>query len=89
MGDRRGKCLRFQTEPPLKGCGLSGNSWRKVLVRSRKALIDRYDAIFTPEFQASILGSPPLDMFAKDEGVMLGAGQVRFGVDGRVNYLIH
>jgi hypothetical protein len=58
-------------------------------VRSRKALIDRYDTIFTPEFQASILGSAPLDMFAKDEGVMLGAGQVWFGVDGRVNYLIH
>lgn len=48
------------------------------------ALISHYDAIFSPAFRAAIAAALPRNMFVRDQGVMLGHGEVWFGSDGRV-----
>lgn len=43
-----------------------------------------YDAIFTPQFRESITSAIPRNMFSRDQGIMLGNGEVWFGPDGKV-----
>ena len=53
-------------------------------IRSRQELISNYDAIFQPAYRQAIAAALPRNMFARDQGIMLGNGQVWFGPDGRV-----
>jgi hypothetical protein len=47
-------------------------------------LIRNYDAIFTPAYVKAIAKSIPKFMFVRDQGIMLGSGEVWFGPDGKV-----
>lgn len=51
---------------------------------SATALLADYERIFTPAFRESIGRGLPRHMFVRDQGAMLGHGQVWFGADGRV-----
>jgi len=53
-------------------------------IRNRKELMSRYDAIFSPAYRKAISQAMPRNMFARDQGIMLGRGEVWFGADGRV-----
>jgi hypothetical protein len=53
-------------------------------IRSRQELISNYDAIFPSAYRQAIAAALPRNMFARDQGIMLGNGQVWFGPDGRV-----
>ena len=48
------------------------------------ALLEVYDAVFTPAFRRSIEAAMPRNMFVRDQGVMLGSGQAWFDARGRV-----
>jgi hypothetical protein len=50
-------------------------------------LLARYDAIFTPAYREAIGKALPRNMFVRDQGAMLGSGEVWFGADGRVTAL--
>lgn len=50
-------------------------------------LLADYDLIFTPGFRQAIAQGLPRHMFVRDQGAMLGHGQVWFGADGRVTAL--
>ena len=47
------------------------------------ALRARYDTIFTPSFRARIRADIPHMMFRRDQGTMLGGGDIWFDGDGR------
>jgi hypothetical protein len=47
-------------------------------------LMSQYDAIFSPAYRKAISEAMPRNMFARDQGIMLGRGEVWFGADGRV-----
>jgi hypothetical protein len=47
-------------------------------------LLADYERIFTPGFRQAIAQGLPRNMFVRDQGAMLGDGQVWFGADGRV-----
>ena len=59
-------------------------SARTRSIRSSAELIANYDAIFSPGFRQAIAEAIPRNMFVRDQGIMLGSGQVWFGPDGRV-----
>ena len=50
-------------------------------------LLTDYERIFTPGFRQAIARGLPRNMFVRDQGAMLGDGQVWFGADGRVTAL--
>ena len=54
---------------------------------SAEQLLADYDLIFTPGFRELIAQGLPRHMFVRDQGAMLGHGQVWFGADGRVTAL--
>jgi hypothetical protein len=53
-------------------------------IANAKAFLAHYDGIFTPTFRATIAGDIPRLMFARDQGVMLGGGEVWFDPGGKV-----
>jgi len=50
-------------------------------------LLADYERIFTPGFRQAIARGLPRNMFVRDQGAMLGDGQVWFGADGLVTAL--
>jgi hypothetical protein len=57
---------------------------KPVKLRNAKALVANYDKVFTPKFRAMIKVDTPRLMFARDQGVMLGGGEIWFDDKGRV-----
>ena len=57
---------------------------RPVKIANAADFVVRYDEIFTPAFRDAVVKALPRNMFARDQGVMLGNGQVWFGPDGKV-----
>lgn len=51
---------------------------------SAAELLAARERIFTPPFVRKIVNTVPRNFFVRDEGVMLGNGEVWFGADGRV-----
>ena len=51
---------------------------------SAEQLLVDYELIFTPRFRELIAQGLPRNMFVRDQGAMLGHGQVWFGADGKV-----
>jgi hypothetical protein len=66
-------------------------SGRRRTVGNAQELISQYDSIFSPAYRKAVADSMPRNMFARDQGIMLGRGEAWFGSDGRVialnNYL--
>lgn len=56
----------------------------RKLLRSAAELVANYDAVFTPRYRDAILQALPRNMFVRDQGIMLGNGEVWFGADGKV-----
>ena len=61
----------------------------RMHLASPAALRARYDMIFTPGFLARIRGDVPHMMFLRDQGTMLGGGEIWFGDDGRAISIIN
>lgn len=57
---------------------------RRRRINDAADLLEVYDRVFTPEFVAAIAAGLPRNMFVRDEGAMLGDGQVWFGASGKV-----
>ncbi|NRR33205.1 hypothetical protein HSX11_23820 [Oxalobacteraceae bacterium] len=57
---------------------------KRVHLKKAAELIAHYDAIFTPDYRGLILAAVPRNMFSRDQGIMLGSGQVWFNGDGKV-----
>lgn len=53
-------------------------------IRSRNELMSQYDAIFSPAYRKAISDAMPRNMFARDQGIMLGRGEVWFDANGEV-----
>ena len=51
---------------------------------SARELLAAGERVFTPPFVERIANSVPRNLFVRDEGVMLGNGEIWFGADGRV-----
>jgi hypothetical protein len=64
--------------------GLPGG---RKLLRSPAELVANYDAIFSLKYRAAISNALPRNMFVRDQGIMLGSGEVWFGSDGKVTAL--
>ncbi len=58
-------------------------------LRSPAELIANYDAIFSSKYRQAISSALPRNMFVRDQGIMLGTGEVWFGPDGKVIALNH
>lgn len=58
-------------------------------LRSPTELIANYDDIFSPKYREAIASALPRNMFVRDQGIMLGSGEVWFGPDGKVITLNH
>jgi hypothetical protein len=57
---------------------------KRTNILSAKTFLAQYDRIFTPAFRATIASDIPRLMFVRDQGVMLGGGEVWFDPDGKV-----
>ena len=53
-------------------------------IRSPAEFVANYEAIFSPQYREAISNALPHNMFVRDQGIMLGGGEVWFGPDGRV-----
>jgi hypothetical protein len=53
-------------------------------IRNGEELMSRYGDIFSRPYQKAISEAMPRNMFARDQGIMLGRGEVWFGANGRV-----
>ena len=53
-------------------------------IRNALEFLKYYDAIFTVQFVQAIANATPRNMFARDQGIMLGNGEVWFGANGKV-----
>jgi len=62
----------------------AGVSGRKKRIKTPEEFIANYDGIFYPSYREAVLRSLPRNMFVRDQGIMLGNGQVWFGPDGKV-----
>ncbi|MRT55197.1 hypothetical protein GJV11_03595 [Enterobacteriaceae bacterium RIT693] len=51
---------------------------KKVQIKSQPQLIKNYDAIFTPDLVAAVSAQQYEDLFANDQGLMIGKGQIWF-----------
>lgn len=58
-------------------------------LRNSSELIANYDAIFSPRYREAVSKALPRNMFVRDQGIMLGNGEVWFGPDGKVISLNH
>jgi len=56
---------------------------RKRAITTRAAFLARYDAIITPAVRAALLKEDKGPLFANWQGVMLGNGEVWFGLVGK------
>lgn len=54
---------------------------------SAEQLLADYELVFTPPLREAIAQGLPRNMFVRDQGAMLGHGQVWFGADGKVTAL--
>lgn len=52
-------------------------------LRNRGELLAHYDEIFSKAFREAIAGALPRNMFARDQGIMLGSGEVWFNSKGK------
>jgi hypothetical protein len=77
-GDRN--AVAAEIRYPIK---VSLNGKIKTL-RNTAELLAVYDAVFTPDYRKAIAAAIPRNMFVRDEGAMLGNGQVWFGANGKV-----
>jgi hypothetical protein len=59
-------------------------SGRRIKLTNPAALLAHYDGIFTAKFRGMIAGDVPRLMFARDQGIMLGGGEVWFDPHGKV-----
>jgi hypothetical protein len=57
---------------------------KQTKIANAQALIADYDSIFTPKFRKAIAGDFTRLMFARDQGVMIGGGDVWFNETGKV-----
>jgi hypothetical protein len=57
---------------------------KRTKIANAQAFLAHYDAIFTPAFRAAIAADFPRLMFARDQGVALGGGDVWFDPSGKV-----
>jgi hypothetical protein len=57
---------------------------KRTKIPSAAMLLANYDAIFTSTYRVKIEGDVPRLMFARDQGIMLGDGEVWFDPKGRV-----
>jgi hypothetical protein len=62
-------------------------SGKRTKIANPAALLAHYDGIFTAKFRATIAGDIPRLMFARDQGIMLGGGEVWFDETGKVKAL--
>ena len=62
-------------------------SGKRTKIGSPAALLAHYDGIFTTKFRATIADDVPRLMFARDQGIMLGGGEVWFDEKGKVKAL--
>ena len=58
-------------------------------LRTPAERVAHYDAIFSDVCRAAIAQALPRNMFVRDQGVMLGKGEVWFNADGKVIALNH
>lgn len=77
-GDRQ--AVAKLTRYPL-GFFLGG---RRVKAANQQDFLKNYDRIFTAEFVTRIRAAVPHNMFARDQGIMLGDGAVWFDDKGKV-----
>ena len=77
-GDR--KAVAAEIRYPIK---VTLNGKIKTL-RNATELLAVYDAVFTPDYRKAIAAAIPRNMFVRDQGAMLGNGQVWFGANGKV-----
>jgi len=54
------------------------------LINSPNELITNYNAIFSPRYRKAIVNALPRNMFVRDQGVMLGNGEVWFNSNGKI-----
>jgi hypothetical protein len=57
---------------------------KRTKIANAKALLAHYDGIFTSAFRATIAADFTRLMFARDQGVMMGGGEVWFDATGKV-----
>jgi hypothetical protein len=58
-------------------------------IRSRKAFLASYDRIFTKKVIDAIAAQKPADLFVRDQGTMIGGGEVWFEqVNGSKNFRV-
>jgi hypothetical protein len=62
-------------------------SGRRTKIASPAALLAHYNGIFNAKFRATIAADIPRLMFARDQGIMLGGGEVWFDSDGKIKAL--
>ena len=62
-------------------------SGRKKRLRGPRDLLASYDTIFSAKYRAAIANAIPWNMFVRDQGVMLGNGEVWFDADGKITAL--
>lgn len=55
---------------------------RRIRLRTRAQFLARYEAIVTPRLRAAVLASVPRHLFVRDQGAMLGAGDIWIGATG-------
>lgn len=77
-GDRKtaASLVRFPIDVQIDG--------RRKRLGGAADLLAVYDKVFTPAFRADIAEGLPRNMFVRDQGAMLGSGQVWFGASGKV-----
>lgn len=78
QGDK--ETVAVQISYPIK-VNLAGKRQR---LNGPQQLLVNYDKIFHPDFRQAIVSALPRNMFARDQGIMLGGGEVWFGPDGKV-----
>ncbi len=61
----------------------------KKRLRSPAEFVANYDLIFSSKYREAISNALPRNMFVRDQGIMLGSGEVWFGPDGKVIALNH
>jgi hypothetical protein len=74
--DAVAKMIRYPIETKVNG--------KRTRIANVQMLIAHYDGIFTPAFRSTIAGDFARLMFARDQGVMMGGGEVWFDASGKV-----
>lgn len=60
---------------------------KRLTIRNKRELLSRYVQVFNPAFRKLVGTCEVHDLFARDQGVMLGSGQVWFDADGKAYVL--